>query len=177
VRACAYTPGGSGGKRVRVCTPRWLIFSQISLLDRGERVDGPYAESPPAALPARAAGGGGQHYCCTVVQCQDRKMETRGRGIINDRDRSPRSARPTLASSSLHRSAPFDAARRGRYRELNLMTRKSLAQRQNRLARGAKKASAQFRAPSRFIAHARARSPIATSIELRRAVRAPIRRR
>jgi len=38
---------------VRVCTPRWLIFSQISLLDRGERVDGPYAESPssPSTTP------------------------------------------------------------------------------------------------------------------------------
>jgi len=38
---------GSGGKRVRVCTPRWLISSQISLLDRGKRVDGPYASPRP----------------------------------------------------------------------------------------------------------------------------------
>lgn len=38
---------GSGGKRVRVCTPRWLISSQISLLDRGKRVDGPCASPRP----------------------------------------------------------------------------------------------------------------------------------
>lgn len=42
---------GSGGKRVRVCTPRWLISSQISLLDRGKRVDGPCASPLVPLVP------------------------------------------------------------------------------------------------------------------------------
>lgn len=112
-------------------TPRWLISSQISLLDCGAA-----RWSMPAALPffppsrttypislvlslslaplsapfsplSLSRGLHGQcrlprrrppwsytgypeHYCYTVVHCQRRKMETRGRDIINDRRSRPK---------------------------------------------------------------------------------------
>lgn len=79
-------------------TPRWLISSQISLLDCGAaRWSMPAASTPrprphPIRTPSVSAGptpwsytGNPEHYCYTVVHCQQRKMETRARDIINDR--------------------------------------------------------------------------------------------
>jgi len=93
----------------------------------------------PSFSPPQA-GDGGQHYCCTVVHCQGRKMETRGRGIINDcpftvsRPGLPRASSRLLFFIFLFFPS-FVTVYADWSRELNLMMRKILNYRYTRVKR------------------------------------------